>query len=71
MCASAVKYDWLTALMPARAGEHQLDHGGGRTVCAELRYRERGLVLAFLADWAREARRSAPQPGFPQAPSGR
>lgn len=30
VCASAVKYDWLTALMLARAGEErQLDYGGG------------------------------------------
>jgi hypothetical protein len=31
-----VKYDWITALMLARAGEEQLDYGGGRTVDAEL-----------------------------------
>ncbi|MEU6506403.1 aminoglycoside phosphotransferase [Streptomyces sp. NPDC046942] len=71
VCASAVKYEWLTAQMLARAGEEQLDYGGGRTVSAELRYRERGLVLAFLADWAREARTLAPLLGFPEAPSGR
>ncbi|MDH6213564.1 aminoglycoside phosphotransferase [Streptomyces pseudovenezuelae] len=68
--ASAVKYDWLTALMLARAGEEQLDYGGGRTVSAELRYRERGLTLAFLAGWATEARALAPRLGFPEAPSG-
>ncbi|CAM5514345.1 aminoglycoside phosphotransferase [Streptomyces aurantiogriseus] len=71
VCASAVKYDWLTALMLARAGEEQLDYGGGRTVPAELRYRERGSVLEFLAGWAAEARRLAPEVGFPEAPSGR
>jgi hypothetical protein len=71
VCASAVKYDWLTALMLARAGEEQLDYGGGRTVSAELRYQERGLVLAFLAGWAAEARALAPRLGFPEAPSGR
>ncbi|MDO0937545.1 aminoglycoside phosphotransferase [Streptomyces sp. DG2A-72] len=71
VCASAVKYDWITALMLARAGEEQLDYGGGRTVSAELRYRERGLTLAFLAGWAAEARELAPRLGFPEAPSGR
>lgn len=71
VCASAVKYDWLTALMLARASEEQLDYGGGRAVSAELRYRERGLTLAFLAGWADEARALAPSLGFPQAPSGR
>ena len=70
VCASAVKYDWITALMLARAGEEQLDYGGGRTVPAEIRYRERGMTLAFLAEWAAEARRLAPQAGFPQAPTG-
>ncbi|WP_234311777.1 aminoglycoside phosphotransferase family protein [Streptomyces griseus] len=71
VCASAVKYDWITALMLARAGQEQLDYGGARTVSAELRYRERGLVLAFLADWASEARTLAPLLGFPEPPSGR
>ncbi|WP_329260175.1 aminoglycoside phosphotransferase [Streptomyces sp. NBC_01478] len=71
MCASAVKYDWLTAAMLARASERQLDYGGERGVSAELRYRERGLTLAFLAGWAAEARALARQLGFPEAPSGR
>ncbi|WP_159031179.1 hypothetical protein [Streptomyces acidiscabies] len=50
--ASAVKYDWLTEHMPARAGENRLDYGRTRTrtVSAELRYRERGLALAFLGE---------------------
>ncbi|CAL9409294.1 hypothetical protein SUDANB105_01615 [Streptomyces sp. enrichment culture] len=71
VCASAVKYDWLTALMLARAGEEQLDYGGAGTVSPELRYRERGKALAFLAGWAAEARTLAPLLGFPEAPSGR
>ncbi|MGW7237644.1 hypothetical protein [Streptomyces sp. NPDC054804] len=71
MCASAVKYDWLTAAMLSRAGEEQLDYGGGRRVSAELRYRERGATLAFLADWADEARALAPELGFPEPPGGR
>ena len=67
-----MKYDWLTAAMLARASEaQQLDYGGERAVSAELRYRERGLALAFLAGWAAEARALAPQVGFPEAPSGR
>ncbi|MET7730461.1 aminoglycoside phosphotransferase [Streptomyces sp. NPDC005402] len=70
VCASAVKYDWLTALMLARAGEErQLDYGGGREVSAQRRYRERGLALTFLAEWAEEARELAPRLGFPEAPS--
>ncbi|WP_405990062.1 aminoglycoside phosphotransferase [Streptomyces sp. NBC_00986] len=72
VCASVVKYDWLTALMLARASEErQLDYGGERAVSAELRYRERGLALVFLAGWAAEARVLAPQVGLPEAPSGR
>ncbi len=71
VCASAVKYDWLTALMLARAEEEQVAYGGQGTVPAALRYRERGLALAFLAEWAAEARQLAPRLGFPEAPSGR
>ncbi|MFJ3669005.1 aminoglycoside phosphotransferase [Streptomyces sp. NPDC090106] len=71
VCASAVKYDWLTALSLARAGEEQRDYGDERAVSAELRYRERGSALAFLAGWAAEARALAPLLGFPEAPSGR
>ncbi|WP_367320113.1 hypothetical protein [Streptomyces sp. HUAS ZL42] len=37
VCASAVKYDRLTGLMPARAGEEQPDYRGERAVSAELR----------------------------------
>ncbi|MFF6877294.1 aminoglycoside phosphotransferase [Streptomyces sp. NPDC012474] len=71
VCASAVKYDWLTALMLARADEEPVAYGGGGAVPAGLRYRERGLTLAFLAEWAAEARQLAPGLGFPEAPSGR
>ena len=69
--ASAVKYDWLTALMLARAGEKQLDYGGAGTISPEVRYRARGLALAFLASWAAQARTPAPQLGSPETPSGR
>lgn len=72
VCASAVKYDWLTALMLARAGEPQhVGYGGAEAVSPELLYRERGLVLSFLAGWAAEARELAPLVGFGGAPSGR
>ncbi|MEU3933398.1 aminoglycoside phosphotransferase [Streptomyces sp. NPDC029044] len=71
VCASAVKYDWLTALMLARTDEEQVAYGGEGTVPTGLRYRERGLALAFLAGWAAEARQLAPRLGFPEAPSGR
>ncbi|WP_328493215.1 aminoglycoside phosphotransferase [Streptomyces sp. NBC_00414] len=65
VCASAVKYDWLTALMLSRAAdERQLDYGGTRTVDAEHRYRERGTVLAFLGERAEEARRIAADLGL-------
>ncbi|MFF7896147.1 aminoglycoside phosphotransferase [Streptomyces sp. NPDC007907] len=71
VCASAVKYDRLTALMLARADEEPVAYGGEGTVPAELRYREGGLALAFLAEWAAEARMLAPLLGFSEAPSGR
>lgn len=71
VCASAVKYDRLTALMLARADETPVAYGGAGAVPAELRFRERGLTLAYLAEWAAEARVLAPRLGFPPAPSGR
>ncbi|MFD8231823.1 aminoglycoside phosphotransferase [Streptomyces sp. NPDC059696] len=71
VCASAVKYGRLTALMPARAHEQPVAYAGEGTVTAELRSRERSLALAFLAEWAAEARTLAPLLGFPEAPSGR
>ncbi|MFE0471754.1 aminoglycoside phosphotransferase [Streptomyces sp. NPDC058947] len=46
-------------------------HGGPGALPVGLRYRERGLTLAFLAEWAAEARLLAPGLGFPPAPSGR
>ncbi|MDT0392884.1 aminoglycoside phosphotransferase/kinase family protein [Streptomyces dubilierae] len=71
VCASVVKYDRLTALMPARADDEPVAYGGTGTVPADLRYRERGLALAYLAERAAEARVLAPRLGFPPAPSGR
>jgi hypothetical protein len=56
ICASAVKYDWLTAfcLEHAGAGEH-LDYGRGARVDAGARYAARAAGLALCARWAREA----------------
>jgi len=56
ICASAVKYDWLTAfcLEHARADEH-LDYGRGATVDAGARYAARAAGLALCARWAQEA----------------
>jgi hypothetical protein len=54
--ASAIKYDWLVPLMLARAGDEQLDYGGGGPVAASERYRERGLALLELTRWAEQAR---------------
>jgi thiamine kinase-like enzyme len=60
MCASAVKYDWLTPLMLTQAGaERQLAYGGREAVDAAHRFTERGHALAFTARWAREALRLA------------
>lgn len=53
-------------MLSRASDERQLDYGGGRTVEAERRYRERGVALAFLADWADEARRLADDLGFPR-----
>ena len=56
ICASAVKYDWLTAscLEHAGADEH-LDYGRGARVDADARYAARAAGLALCARWAREA----------------
>ncbi len=56
ICASAVKYDWLTAfcLEHAPADEH-LDYGRGGTVDAGRRYAARAAGLALCARWAQEA----------------
>ena len=56
ICASAVKYDWLTAfcLEHASADEH-LDYGRDTAVDAGERYAARGAGLALCARWAQEA----------------
>jgi hypothetical protein len=56
ICASAVKYDWLTAfcLEHAAADEH-LDYGRGKPVDAGERYAARAAGLALCTRWAQEA----------------
>lgn len=65
ICASAVKYDWLTVacLEHAEADEH-LDYGRGTTVDAEARYAARAAGLALCARWAREAQELAGELGL-------
>jgi len=60
ICASAVKYDWLTArcLDQARA-ERQLDYGGHHPVDADARFAARAAGLGLLARWVREAEQLA------------
>jgi hypothetical protein len=56
ICASAVKYDWLTArsLETASADQHT-DYGGDTTFDADARYTARAAGLSLCAQWAREA----------------
>jgi thiamine kinase-like enzyme len=56
ICASAVKYDWLTVLSLERAAaEEQLAYGRGSTVDADRWYAARAAGLALCARWAAEA----------------
>lgn len=71
VCASAVRYGGLAAALTMRADAAPVRHGGADAVAAGLRPRELGLVLAYVAEQAAEARILAPQLGFPQAPTGR
>ncbi|MEV6980449.1 hypothetical protein AB0M95_04210 [Sphaerisporangium sp. NPDC051017] len=56
ICASAVKYDWLTVrcLEMASADRHP-DYGGEATVDANAGYAARAAGLSLCARWAREA----------------
>jgi hypothetical protein len=56
ICASAVKYDWLTAfcLEQARA-DQQVAYGRRGSVDANARYEARAAGLALCARWVREA----------------
>jgi hypothetical protein len=60
ICASAVKYDWLTvrSLDQARA-DRQLDYGGRGTVAADARFAARAAGLGLLTRWVREAEQLA------------
>jgi thiamine kinase-like enzyme len=60
MLASAVKYVWLPVgmLAQARAREHAA-YGGNLPADSETLYRERGLALEMLFDWAEAAVRLA------------
>lgn len=56
ICASAVKYDWLTALTLEHAADAEhLDYGQGARVDADERYAARAAGLALCARWAQEA----------------
>ncbi|MFC7646769.1 phosphotransferase family protein [Streptosporangium lutulentum] len=56
ICASAVKYDWLTARSLERASADQhTDYGGDTTVDADARYAARAAGLSLCAQWACEA----------------
>jgi hypothetical protein len=56
ICASAVKYDWLTAYCLEHAGaDEQPDYGHQRTVDADARYAARAAALALCARWVQEA----------------
>lgn len=60
MCASAVKYDWLTPVMLERAADlRHVGYGGAVMDEPDRLFEERGLGLAFMAGWADEARRLA------------
>ncbi|WP_237555071.1 MULTISPECIES: aminoglycoside phosphotransferase family protein [unclassified Streptomyces] len=71
ICASAVKYDWLTVrcLELASADQH-LDYGGGSAVQADARYAARAAGLSLCVRWAREAEDLARELGFPVDKSG-
>lgn len=68
ICASAVKYDWLTAFCLEHAGadEHP-DYGRDAGVDAAARYAARAAGLALCARWAREAEELAGTLGLSRA----
>jgi aminoglycoside/choline kinase family phosphotransferase len=64
MCASAVKYLFLVPRLLERASEAtHFAYGGAEALPAELRYGHRGATLAYLAQWAEEARTLAVSTG--------
>jgi hypothetical protein len=56
MCASAVKYDWLTpAMLTVASAERQYRYGGMEEIDADERFRERGIALLHNAELAQRA----------------
>jgi hypothetical protein len=56
ICASAVKYDWLTPYCLQHAGaDRQPAYGRQGSVDADARYAARAAALALCARWVREA----------------
>jgi hypothetical protein len=56
ICASAVKYDWLTVFCLEHAGaDEHLDYGRHAGVDAGARYAARAAGLGLCARWVREA----------------
>jgi hypothetical protein len=56
ICASAVKYGWLTAYCLEQAGADQQPADGRQgTVDADARYAARAAGLGLCARWAQEA----------------
>jgi Phosphotransferase enzyme family len=59
ICASAVKYDWLTAFSIEQADADQVAYGRGGIVDPDARYAARAAGLALCARWTDEATRLA------------
>jgi hypothetical protein len=60
ICASAVKYDWLTVYCLEHAGAAaHTDYGRAATVDAHARYAARAAALALCVRWADEAEQLA------------
>ena len=56
LCASAVKYDWLTpAMLSSAAARRQMRYGGTQEIDADFRFRQRGIALLDNAERARRA----------------
>jgi hypothetical protein len=56
LCASAVKYDWLTpAMLLSASASRQMRYGGTEEIDADFRFRQRGIALLDNAERARRA----------------
>ena len=56
LCASAVKYDWLTpAMLFSASAPRQMRYGGTEEIDADFRFRQRGIALLDNAERARRA----------------